>query len=140
MNASPTAERASAVLVVDDDPGVLLFLTRLLNRVLPAGELPPIETAANPAEARCILERLDPEAGPWVVLSDFNMGTPENGIDLLEEIARRQPEARRVLMSGYALSDFGSRIPPGVTYVSKPWSVGELRALMHRLLTGEPPA
>jgi signal transduction histidine kinase/DNA-binding NarL/FixJ family response regulator len=56
-----------------------------------------VEGAGTPGEAVRHLEsgrRFD------VVISDYDLKTKENGLDLLQEVQRRQPAARRILMSG----------------------------------------
>jgi len=79
------------VLVVDDEPEVTQCLRRLLRRHF------EVEVATSGEEA---LEKL---AGfdPHVVISDYRMAKM-SGRDLLRQVRERQPDALRVLMSGWA--------------------------------------
>jgi serine phosphatase RsbU (regulator of sigma subunit) len=74
---------------------------------------------ANPVEAVKLLERQPLD----VVISDFLM--PQlNGIDFLKEVRRLQPEAVRLLLTGYADKENAIRAINEVGlyhYIEKPW-------------------
>jgi len=102
------------VLIVDDDELVLASLQSLFR--FESGYELDVET--NPSKAVQLLshKRFD------VVISDFLM--PEiDGIQLLEIAAKLQPEATRILLTGYG---DGRRIRRavrelGLHYIDKPW-------------------
>jgi CheY-like chemotaxis protein len=79
------------VLVVDDEPEVTQCLRRLLRRHF------EVEVATSGEEALEKLEGFDPH----VVISDYRMAKM-SGRDLLRQVRTRQPDALRVLMSGWA--------------------------------------
>jgi CheY-like chemotaxis protein len=79
------------ILVVDDEPEVTNCLRRLLRRHF------EVEVATSGEEALEKLERFDPD----VVISDYRMAKM-SGRDLLRQVRERQPDALRVLMSGWA--------------------------------------
>ena len=81
------------LLLADDDEGTRFLVKRVLARM---GAQVHIHEAATGEEAIAILERFRVD----VVLTDYNMGGPKNGVDVLCFAKERQPHARRVLMSG----------------------------------------
>jgi len=85
MTAEPT------VFVVDDNPG----LRRSLQSLLEAARL-PVETFAS---AREFLERYDAER-PGCLVLDVRL-RDENGLDLQEELRRRQVTLPIIVMTGY---------------------------------------
>ena len=85
MTAEPT------VFVVDDNPG----LRRSLQSLLEAARL-PVETYASAQE---FLERYDPERPGCMVLDVRLRG--ESGLDLQEELRRRQVMLPIIVMTGY---------------------------------------
>ena len=89
-------------LLVDDDA---FFLQALGPHVAPLAGAEAVETAATPAEALAKLDAAPP--GRLVVVSDFNLKADRTGVELLAEVARRRPDALRVLMSGYAADQLG---------------------------------
>ncbi len=95
------------ILAVDDEPGILRALTRLFKQ---HGH--EIRTAASGTEAEGMLAAFEPE----VVISDFKM-PGMNGIELLRIVAARLPQARRILLTGYADID----AEPGVMVIAKPY-------------------
>lgn len=81
--------RIPHVLVVDEEAAIPRFVRTILGqgaRVFPA---------TSAIDARRVLER----GGIDVVVSDFELGIGENGAALLEDIQRRWPFVRRLLMS-----------------------------------------
>ena len=91
MADAPWAPGELSVLVVDDEPDVLLGL-RMLAESLGADV-----RAAPSAEAALA------EIGPWVphvVLSDITMGEM-SGLDLLAALRREHPDTRVILVTGF---------------------------------------
>lgn len=86
------------ILIVDDDPAFVQMYRAILQE-----EGYTAESAANRAEA---LARLD--AGDWtVVLLDQRLrgpDGPDSGLDLLEEVARRSPGTKTIVITAYAES------------------------------------
>lgn len=95
------------VLVVDDEPGIRRVLTRLFTH-----QGHEVRTAPNGTDA----EKLFSEFAPDAVISDFKM-EGMNGMELLRRVGKRFPEAKRILLTGFADVDD----EPGVTIIAKPY-------------------
>jgi two-component system, sensor histidine kinase len=87
------------VLLIDDDPMVVLAMKAIF--------------AAWRVDLRCavvtdypLLDRLDPDWTPECVLSDFRLPGPLDGIDLLDRLLERFPEAIGILQTGELALDF----------------------------------
>jgi len=114
------------VLLVDDEPRILSALTRALRR-----EGYQLLSADTPAQAL----RLVDEHPVDLVLSDYKMpGT--TGLELLERIAKRRPEAARLLITGWntevdpvALAQLGV-----LAVLPKPWDDSELKLALRKAL------
>ncbi len=79
------------LLIVDDEPDMLDFLDRVFRREYEVVRAHSVEEA---------LQRLDD--GPLdVIVTDRRMPR-RSGLELLEAAAKRQPQAIRVLLTGYA--------------------------------------
>ena len=125
----PPADRARgapSLLVVDDDARILSALRRTLRR-----EGYEILTAESAREALRVLE----ERSVDLILSDHKM-PGASGLQFLEEAARCQPAARRLLITGWT-----EEIPQpelrrlGIcALVTKPWEDARLKATLRRAL------
>ncbi len=81
------------ILVVDDDPALLLVISKSLS-----GKGYSVETAGNGAEALDIMQKTAPFD---LLLSDIVM--PEmDGLELALMATHQYPELKVILMSGYA--------------------------------------
>ena len=127
MNETATTE--ATLLLVDDEPGILSSLRRLLR---PAGY--KIFTAEG---GKAGLEILEHESVD-LVISDMRM--PEmDGAQFLEQVRIRWPNTTRILLTGYAdVSSTIAAINRGeiFRYVSKPWDDNELTLLVRDALEG----
>lgn len=107
------------VLVVDDDPGVLSALARLL-----AALDVDVETAADPTRALALFE-----AGEYdLVISDERM-PKMSGLDMLGHVRSISPRTPTILMTAYADARAFERAYErcGVyRYLTKPWDRNEL--------------
>lgn len=108
------------ILLLDDEENILAALRRALNQSLSAkGIKASLETFSSGALA---LERIKEQ--PFdLVISDYRM--PEmNGVSFLKAVRDIQPDAARVILSGYA--DHGALLQAineaGITrFLEKPW-------------------
>lgn len=87
------------LLLVDDDETARMSIPRVLLRQAPSWLALDVVTAATPREAREALDARCDE--PLLVVSDFDLKAEMHGLDLLDEVARRCPTARRILYSGH---------------------------------------
>lgn len=120
-------ELQATLLLVDDEPGILAALRRLLR---PHGYR--ILTAGGGAEGLRILEA---EAVD-LVISDMRM--PEmDGAKFLEAVRARWPGVMRLLLTGYA--DIGSTVAAInrgeiYRYIAKPWDDADLVLIVAKAL------
>ncbi|HJL16019.1 MAG TPA: ATP-binding protein [Sandaracinaceae bacterium LLY-WYZ-13_1] len=120
-------EAADAILLVEDDDAVRRSTARVLTR---AGFV--VLVAASGEEA---LARFEEEPAIGLVLSDVIMPGMD-GFQLVEELQRRAPRLRVLLMSGYtgdALDRFG-RLPDDVQLLTKPFEIADLLARIRAAL------
>jgi DNA-binding NtrC family response regulator len=116
-------DRKHPVLIVDDEPDILLSLKGLLRREF------ELYTAGSGSEALEIL------AGQpiHVVMTDQRM--PEmTGVELLYRVKANYPDAIRIMFTGYAdIKAVVDGINKGglFRYITKPWDPDDLMALLH---------
>jgi YesN/AraC family two-component response regulator len=125
------------ILIVDDDESILKALRRLLIltpcTIGETSEKLQVDYFTSPLEA---LEKARNTAYA-LVLSDYRM--PQmNGVQLLRALREIQPDAARLILSGYAdLNGLISAInEAGISrFISKPWNDYELIATLGQVLT-----
>ncbi len=113
------------LLIVDDDKA---FLQRLARAMEKRGYL--TETAESVAEARHKVEA----ANPSFAVVDMRL-EDGNGLDVIEMIRARRPEARAIILTGYGnIATAVTAVKLGaVDYLSKPADADEIHAaLMQR--------
>ncbi len=131
--AEQTLRGSGRVLVVDDNEAC-----RAEAQTLLASLGYQVVMAASAAEA---LKRIDaglshPDQGFDLVVLDLVLGEARDGVDLFQEIRKRQPQQKAILAGGFADTD---RIAEArrlglSTYVRKPFSLDALgRAVRHAL-------
>jgi CheY-like chemotaxis protein len=114
------------ILLVDDEERILASLVRSLRR-----EGYELVTAPTPREA---LERLEEQSFD-AVLSDHKM-PGMTGVELLARVARLQPEAGRLLITGWAqaVSEGEVREIEIHAVIPKPWEDSELKDALRKAL------
>lgn len=120
----PDVTERERILVVDDDSMVVELLGMLLSRHW------EVFQARSAQEAREVLER----ENIAVIVSDVRM-PGETGVDLLAWACEHQPDAIRILLTGYA--DLDAAIDAinraqAWYYLRKPWNNHELVTLVRR--------
>ncbi|MHB8604076.1 MAG: response regulator [Thermoplasmatota archaeon] len=117
-------------LIVDDEPAIRTVTAELLARLAVANMI--VDDAASGEEA---LEKL--EANEYdLVLSDYRMARI-TGAELLGEVLKRQPDALRVLVTGYQEPDIAEEAigtARAHLFVQKPWSPREFLPKLEQLL------
>jgi DNA-binding NtrC family response regulator len=120
--------RRPTLLIVDDEVRILAALCRTLRR-----EGYEILTAETPAEALRLLD----ERSVDLVLTDQKM-PGMSGMTLLGEVARRQPAAARLLITGWteAVPPEDLRALDVKGLIPKPWQDDQLKQLLRDALAG----
>ena len=127
---APVAEiGGETVLVVDDNPGVLMVVKKNLEgfgyRVLTAGD-------AN--EALALIEKSGP---PDLLFSDIVMPGEMSGVALAIKISKQWPPVKTLLTSGFPESAINHRSSEiGFAILSKPYRQAELRQRIRQMLAG----
>jgi DNA-binding NtrC family response regulator len=118
------ATRRPVVMLLDDEAQLTLVMTRMLEEQF------EIEVAANVDEARLLLASRQFDA----LVCDHMMPGPVQGLDFLVEAMTAQPNAKRILMTGYMNPELLAR---GVTLAQlsgvllKPCSAQHIRKALH---------
>jgi DNA-binding NtrC family response regulator len=119
-------ERPKRVLVVDDEEAIRELLTDYLNKF---GY--EVVCAADGQEAmqKYMKGHFD------IVLSDFVM-SPMDGLELLGEIRKMDPDATFIMITGYPSIDSAMEaMKRGARdYITKPFNIDEIRLKMERVL------
>src|SRR5687767_14332599 len=122
---SPAPGKAEVLLLVDDDKA---FVQRLARAMEKRGFV--TETAESVAEARAKVEASNPDFA--VVDMRLEDG---NGLDVIEILRSRRPEARAIILTGYGnIATAVTAVKLGaVDYLSKPADADEIHsALMQK--------
>ena len=118
------AAKTPSILIVDDEDMVLSSL----RGVFALQTDYEVHEANTPSAAIGTLERTPID----VVISDFLM--PEmNGLELLKEVKRIQPETVRLLLTGYADKENAIKAINDVglyQYIEKPWENDDLKIVL----------
>lgn len=120
-----TSLHRSAILIVDDDPGVRDVVARCLQR-----EDYRVLLAAGLSEARAQLASED----VIIILVDITLAHGESGLELLEEVRRTQPDVDVIMMTAH--SDVTSAVDAlqkgAYDYLCKPFPFQVLTAAVKR--------
>jgi response regulator RpfG family c-di-GMP phosphodiesterase len=114
------------ILIVDDDPGVLCVMRRIVSRDA------RVLQASCAEDALALLQDNEPD----VVISDYRM-PGLTGIELMEVVRRSVPEAVRVLVSANCdVESTAGAVNGGLIsrFVLKPWREEELETVVHLAL------
>ncbi len=126
-DADPRGRSKPTLLLVDDEERILSALRRCLRR-----EGYEILTAESVTRALQVLDerRID------LVLSDHKM-PGRSGVDLLREVRRLQPNAGRLLITGWsqAVSESDLEAVGVSAVIAKPWDDAELKQCLRDALS-----
>jgi len=124
----PIPARLKKILFVDDEPAVLAALQNLLRR---HRRLWDMSFALGPTAALAELER----ARFDIIVTDMRMPVVD-GAAFLRVVQQRQPEAVRIILSGYSEREMMLRgMVVAHQYVSKPCDPAELERVIARAIT-----
>ena len=124
MTKTPPSAR---VLIVDDDVETCRLIAELITEA--GREVHQCQTAAKAMDlAR--QQKFD------LVISDINLNGPQSGLDVLKAFKDANPSGEVVLISGFGtLETAVQAVRAGAfDYISKPFNIGEVRAIVTRAL------
>ncbi len=126
-----TTQRTNKILVVDDEPDVEPLVLQRMRRKIRSGVYSFV-FAHNGLEA---LERLQEDSDIDMVLSDINMPQMD-GLTLLEQIPKVDPELRAVIISAYGdMKNIRTAMNRGAfDFVTKPIDFEDLEITIERTL------
>ena len=120
--SAPSPPPRETILLVDDEQQVLAFIEELLRA---DGYL--VVTTWDPDEAlRIARAHVEPL---HLLLTDLVMPFM-TGQELAEEVRASHPDVKVLFMSAYSMAmaeDYKVRLSPGEPYLTKPFTIGELR-------------
>ena len=114
------------ILVVEDDPLILEFLCEILQE-----EGFAVEPQISADAASQFLEQHAPQVG--LLLTDITMPGKLNGADLANQFGDRWPDKPIMIMSGFETPK-SSGVKHPVSFIKKPWAVGQLLDCVQRAL------
>lgn len=122
-------ERKSHILVVDDEPNVLVTYRLILQQ---RGY--EVSAAVSSEEARTILAR----DGIDLLLCDLSLEKQENGFDVVEFARQKDPHMPALLLTGYATPEANERAQDmGIPVLFKPIDINELLESISTLVKGD---
>lgn len=113
---------APLLLVVDDDALMTTLLPRKLGSAF--GTDLRILTATTPEQAAQLVR----ETRPDIILSDYDLRSDKNGIDVLADAARVLPDCVRILFSGHTRQEIGPNLDRAAIhgFIEKPFRLDEM--------------
>ena len=118
------------ILVVEDDPLILEFLCEILQE---EGFVVKPQTSADAASAY-----LEQHSGNVrLLLTDISMPGTLNGADLANQFGDRWPDKPIMIMSGFETPQ-SSGVRHSVSFIKKPWALGQLLDCVEGALKSKP--
>ncbi|MDR6915855.1 DNA-binding NtrC family response regulator [Pseudomonas sp. 3296] len=118
------------ILVVEDDPLILEFLCEILQE-----EGFVVQPQTNADAASVYLEQHSDNV--CLLLTDITMPGKLNGADLANQFGDRWPDKPIMIMSGFETpQSSGVRHP--VSFIKKPWALGQLLDCVKDALKSKP--
>jgi len=118
------------ILVVEDDPLILEFLCEILQE---EGFVVQPQTSADAASA--YLEQHSDNVR--LLLTDITMPGKLNGADLANQFGDRWPDKPIMIMSGFETPE-SSGVRHPVSFIKKPWALGQLLDCVKDALKSKP--
>lgn len=120
--------------MVDDDPFMHRMLVPRLEGLRGEPSVGKVLTALTPHHGLAQLDAAGP--GQLVVLSDFNLKSTMNGVQLLAHVRDRRPDALRILFSGYSQEQIGDVGEGGEAhaFLEKPMRIDDLMGPLAKLM------
>ena len=115
------------VLIVEDEAELAGTLAQVLRS---AGH--EVRTAPGGSQALLLSRHFAPD----LLISDWSLGSPPDGIELIDQLRAHHPNLRAILMSGYPSASLRawSDSNPESGLLEKPFSLSDFRTLVTRVL------
>jgi two-component system, response regulator, stage 0 sporulation protein F len=125
---SDELEPPRTILVVEDEPDVLLIMRSLLRELTSGFE---IVTVSNGGDAMAQINR----GRIALLITDYNM-PGANGLELLRRVRAVSPDTRVIMVTAYPSSDLERQVrAAGATaFLPKPFGLDQLVEAMQRAL------
>jgi diguanylate cyclase (GGDEF)-like protein len=123
------------ILCVDDEEGILTALRQQLGARF--GTECEIAVAKSAAEALELVDELERDGERLAVVIADQIMPGMKGVDLLEEVHRRNPQTVKILLTGQAGLDavvYAINRAGLARYIPKPWDEPDLRLTVEKLL------
>src|SRR5215471_2533272 len=123
------------ILCVDDEEGILTALRQQLGARF--GKECEIAVAKSAGEALELVDELEKEGDRLAVVIADQIMPGMKGVELLEEVHRRNPYTVKILLTGQAGLDavvYAINRAGLARYISKPWDEPDLRLTVEKLL------
>ncbi|WP_460163999.1 response regulator [Pseudomonas sp. S2_F03] len=118
------------ILVVEDDPLILAFLCEILQ-----DEGFVVEPQISADAASMYLEQHANDV--CLLLTDITMPGTLNGADLANQFGDRWPDKPIMIMSGFETPQ-SSGVKHSVSFIKKPWAIGQLLDCVDGALKSKP--
>lgn len=126
------------VLILDDDANLTTVIAMMARETLAQEPNVHIETVTSVDQAEAAIERLAASTHECAVfISDYHLPpSARTGLDVLGNVRRRLPAAKRVLMSGRERAELEPALgEAGLdAFLAKPFTLDEFRPLVQRLV------
>jgi CheY-like chemotaxis protein len=126
--ALPRSDEGATVLVVDDEPTVLMLVTDILDDLG--------YTAIEAGDSAAGLRVLRSDVRIDLLVSDVGLPGGMNGRQMAEAARETRPDLKVLLITGYAeTAILGSgRLGPGMAVLTKPFSVETMAARIRSII------
>jgi len=120
--------QSTRVLIVDDDPAVVLTLSASLEKL---GDAYIVDTCANGLDALHKIERQPYD----LLMTDYSM-PGMNGLDLAKAAQAIAPAMHIIMMTAYGTSELRKEVAGLnlITFVDKPFTVKQIRDIVTRIM------
>lgn len=134
-----TRDPTPRLMIIDDDPKLASVVSEIARETFPEPTELLIESLITADAAILAIRRASQaERAALVVISDFHLPPSAlNGLDVLAEVRRRVPQAKRALMTGrdpVELEDLLAKAELDA-FIAKPFSFDEMQAVIRRLVS-----
>jgi DNA-binding NtrC family response regulator len=130
VSTAGTNVSGGLILVVEDDPLILEFLCEILQE---EGFVVQPHTSADAASVY-----LEQHSGNVrLLLTDITMPGKLNGADLANDFGDRWPDKPIMIMSGFETPQ-SSGVRHSVSFIKKPWALGQLLDCVEGALKSKP--